>query len=156
MTGSTRLRGVRQPAAWAAMLLIAAGCTGNTGATASPTSVTPVTSTPTGSMPAASTPAGSAAVAGTPIGVRDFTLDPLAVSVAGPDVVLDVRNSGPTVHNVTIRDDAGKVLGFTPDLREGEGAAITASLAPGTYVLFCSLPGHESLGIKGTLTVTAP
>ena len=53
----------------------------------------------------------------------------------GPDVVLDVRNSGPTVHNVTIRDDGGAILGATRDLREGEAESITAALPDGTYVM---------------------
>jgi plastocyanin len=156
MTGPTRLRGAFQPAAWAAMLLIAAGCTGSSGGTANPASAAPATTSAPASATGGASPMSSSDTAGTPVGVRDFTLDPLTVSVAGPNVVLDVSNSGPTVHNVTIRDASGKVLGFTPDLREGESATLTASLAPGTYVLFCSLPGHESLGIKGTLAVTAP
>ena len=42
-----------------------------------------------------------------------------------------------------------------PDLREGETAVLTGTLDPGTYVMFCSLPGHESLGTKGTLIVSA-
>jgi Copper binding proteins, plastocyanin/azurin family. len=42
----------------------------------------------------------------------------------------------------------------TRDLRPGETETISGTLTPGSYVTFCSLPGHESLGIKGTLTVT--
>ena len=72
---------------------------------------------------------------------------------AGP-VSLDVTNTGPTVHNVAIRDDAGAALGTTADLREGESETLVVDLPAGSYILFCSLPGHESLGIKGTLTVT--
>jgi plastocyanin len=88
--------------------------------------------------------------------VVDFKLDPVDLEVSGGSVEIAVTNAGPTVHNVTIRDSAGKVLGATPDLREGESAALTATLAAGSYTMFCSLPGHESLGIKGTLTVTSP
>jgi plastocyanin len=98
----------------------------------------------------------TAGAGGINLEVLDFTLQPLTVTVAGSDVQLDVTNSGPTVHNVTIRDDAGMILGATRDLRTGEAETLEAGVPPGTYVLFCSLPGHESLGIKGTLTVTAP
>jgi len=93
---------------------------------------------------------------GTVLEVRDFTLQPLELTATETNVVLDVRNGGPTVHNVTIRDASGSILGATRDLREGEAETLRAKLANGTYTLFCSLPGHESLGIKGTLTVTAP
>ena len=85
--------------------------------------------------------------------VKDFTLDPLDVAVAGP-VSLAVTNAGPTVHNVAIRDNAGAVLGTTTDLKSGASETLTVEIPAGSYILFCSLPGHESLGIKGTLTVS--
>ena len=97
--------------------------------------------------------AGAGDAEGTLITVKDFTLDPKDVSVTGPTVTLAVTNEGPTLHNIAIRDEAGKVLATTRDLDEGESETISAEIAPGAYVLFCSLAGHESLGIKGTLTV---
>jgi plastocyanin len=87
-----------------------------------------------------------------PVTVKDFALDPKDVSKQG-QVNLDVTNEGPTIHNVTIRDDGGKVLAATMDLKAGESEVLTADLAAGSYILYCSLPGHESLGIKGTLVV---
>lgn len=97
-------------------------------------------------------PTTDAPVDGQVVIVRDFTLDPIDVT-SGTAVSLAVTNEGPTLHNVAIRDEAGTELASTADLREGESETLTADLAPGTYTLFCSLPGHESLGIKGTLTV---
>ena len=62
--------------------------------------------------------------------------------------------TGPTPHNFTIRDDAGTILGATQDLSTGETAVLTVTFpVAGTYITFCSLPGHESLGVKGTLVV---
>lgn len=69
-------------------------------------------------------------------------------------VSLAVTNDGPTVHNISIRDESGTVVGATKDLKTGESETLTADIPAGSYTLFCSLPGHESLGIKGTLTVT--
>lgn len=91
--------------------------------------------------------------AGTAITVKDFTLDPKDVRITG-GVSLAVTNAGPTIHNIAIRDAAGVVVGTTRDLKTGESETIAPPLAAGTYTLFCSLPGHESLGIKGTLTVS--
>lgn len=127
-------------------LLVVAGCM-------------PATERPASGSPAAATrsPASQAVgsqSAGTTIRVLDFTLEPLTLSLAGQTIALAVVNDGPTVHNVTIRDTLGTTLAGTADLREGDAETITVDLAPGTYGLICTLPGHESLGINGTLTVT--
>ena len=123
------------------LLALALTACGGSGTTSAPTTQT-----------GAPTSAPSVAVEGTALIVKDFTLDRLTVMTAGT-VALAVTNAGPTVHNVAIRDDAGTLLGTTADLREGESETLTVDLAAGSYILFCSLPGHESLGIKGTLTV---
>ncbi len=112
---------------------------------------TPGASSATG--PSQTGPAASASADSTPITVRDFALDPKDVTVQGP-VSLAVTNAGPTIHNVSIRDASGKVVAATKDLKTGGTETLGVDLPAGSYVLFCSLPGHESLGIKGTLTVT--
>lgn len=132
-------------------LALAFAACGGSGTSTAPTTGSASSTTPVESLAPSSAP--SAAAEGTPVIVKDFTLDPLDVAVAGA-VSLAVTNAGPTVHNVAIRDDAGALLGTTADLKSGEAETLTVDLPAGAYVLFCSLPGHESLGIKGTLTVT--
>ena len=100
------------------------------------------------SAPPASTPADAVEIT-----VRDFMLDPADVSVDGPTVTFAVTNDGPTPHNVAVRNAAGETLMTTADLRTGESQTISAELEPGDYLIFCSLAGHESLGVRGTLTV---
>ena len=113
---------------------------------------------PSSASPAAS-PAPSASVDpavgdAIPFTVKDFSLDPVDLTVVGSKFALAVTNEGPTLHNITIRDGDGTVLGATKDLREGASEVISFDLQPGTYTTFCSLPGHESLGIVGSLTVS--
>ena len=145
----TRTRSI--PALALGILLIAA-CTpsGSTSVTAGSGTTAAASGAPASNGPAATADAIA------DVKVLDFELQPSVVTVQGSTLSLVVSNAGPTIHNVTVRDAAGTVLFGTRDLRQGEGETVTHAIAPGTYVLFCSLPGHESLGIKGTLTVTAP
>lgn len=112
-----------------------------------------VASNGSGSTPPGAVASATSAIAATSVHVRDFALDPKDVSVHG-SVSLAVTNDGPTIHNVSIRDASGKVVGATSDLKPGQSETLTVDIPAGTYILFCSLPGHESLGVKGSLTVT--
>ena len=81
-------------------------------------------------------------------------IDPSDVEVAGPMVTIEVTSDGPTPHNLTVRDADGTVgHGHGGPLRRRLGDH-QRDLEPGTYTIFCSLAGHESLGMSGTLTVT--
>ena len=139
---------LRHIAAGALLALTVAACGGSASSSAPAASAVAPTATV---GPSSSTAAAGAA---TPITERDFKFDTPDVKVAGPSVSLAVTNAGPTVHDLTIRDGSGKVLGETEDLKPGAVQTITVDLPAGSYVIFCSLPGHESLGLKGTLTVT--
>ena len=90
------------------------------------------------------------------ISVADFMIDPDDVTVAGPTLIFEVTNDGPTPHNLTVRDATDEIVMATDDLGAGDGETITADLEPGDYTIFCSLAGHESLGMRGALTVTGP
>jgi uncharacterized cupredoxin-like copper-binding protein len=115
----------------------------------------PLASAAPGMSPAASVVPGASPAATVPVTLADFTIMPTDLVVTGATVSFDVVNVGPTPHNLAIRDAAGILLGTTPDLSQGETASLTVALpGPGSYITFCSLPGHESLGLKGTLTVT--
>ncbi|MDQ6901136.1 MAG: plastocyanin/azurin family copper-binding protein [Candidatus Dormibacteraeota bacterium] len=52
-----------------------------------------------------------------------------------------------------MRDASGSVLVKTPNLKPGDQARLKLDLPPGSYVDYCQEPGHESLGMKGALTV---
>ena len=36
---------------------------------------------------------------------------------------------------------------------KGGTSKVSVNLKPGTYTFYCSVPGHEAGGMKGTLTV---
>jgi plastocyanin len=151
----TRTHQLSIAAALAAVMALAA-CTPSSGTSTAPATTPGATAADSSAAAASGGVAGSSADVSTTIQVRDFELQPATVSVSGSVLSIAVTNAGPTIHNVTVRDAAGNVLFGTKDLREGEAETVVHAITPGTYVLFCSLPGHESLGVKGTLTVTAP
>ncbi len=68
---------------------------------------------------------------------------------AGVDVTISVVNSGSVGHDFTLED-----LGITTStLDVGQSADLVVNLEPGTYVYYCSQPGHRENGMQGTLIV---
>jgi uncharacterized cupredoxin-like copper-binding protein len=44
-------------------------------------------------------------------------------------------------------------LGEVSELDPGKSGKLTLTLKPGTYILFCNVPGHYTAGMWATLTV---
>jgi uncharacterized cupredoxin-like copper-binding protein len=140
-------------AAMSGLLVLAVAACG--GAATSPPTTAPTTVAPASSVAASATTGAAsapAAVNGIPMTVKDFALEPGDVEGAG-SLTLAVTNAGPTVHNVAVRNATGARVATTSDLKPGASEPLALELPAGTYVLYCSLPGHESLGIKGSLTI---
>jgi plastocyanin len=104
--------------------------------------------TPLGAAPTATK--GPLELAANPQG--QLAYDTTTLSAASSHVTIDFTNHSPLDHNVTIANAQGKVLGATPTFTGGT-KTLTLDLPPGTYTFYCSVPGHEMAGMKGTLTV---
>ena len=103
--------------------------------------VTPVNAAPTnGPLQLSANPQGQLAY------------DTTTLSAGSSQVTIDFTNHSPLGHNVTIANAKGTVLGHTPTFTGGT-KVLTLDLPPGTYTFYCSVPGHEMAGMKGTLTV---
>lgn len=87
------------------------------------------------------------------VSLSDFMIEPSAFQIDGSTVSFEVVNDGPTPHNLTVRDGADRIVMATADLGVGATETISADLDAGQYTVFCSLAGHESLGMTGSLTV---
>jgi len=103
--------------------------------------VTPVYAAPTN---------GPLALSANPKGELAYSTTTLTASSS--HVTIDFTNRSPLPHNVTIANAQNKVLGATPTFTGGS-RTLTLNLAPGTYTFYCSVPGHEQAGMKGTLIV---
>lgn len=86
----------------------------------------------------------------TDVALTDFMITPMAINSEAGSLKFHVHNDGQSPHNFTITKD-GKVLGASKDLNPGQSDDMTVEVASGTYDTICSEPGHESLGMKGTL-----
>lgn len=69
------------------------------------------------------------------------------------EVEVKFTNDSSIPHNVTVEDSSGKELGATKDLTKSKGTLDLKAVPAGSYTFFCSIPGHEAAGMKGTLTV---
>ena len=79
-----------------------------------------------------------------------FSID--ETDLAPSRYTFELRNEGEVPHDLVIEgpeiDDAR-----TPVIPGGERAQIEAALVEGTYKLYCSVPGHEDLGMVAELNV---
>ncbi|HET9104938.1 MAG TPA: plastocyanin/azurin family copper-binding protein [Solirubrobacteraceae bacterium] len=121
----------------------------------SPASRTSSSSPATGtSSSAAAAPAtatgGTVSIAADPGGALKF--DPTSVSAKAGTVHIRFTNHAPIAHNLTLVSAGGNQVAATPTFT-GATKSLTVKLAPGTYTYFCSVPGHRTAGMQGTLTV---
>ena len=83
----------------------------------------------------------------------DYALSPRALEVNSGSVVLCAVNTGKTPHDLSVRDATQQERGRTVTLQPGQASRLTLSLTAGAYTMYCSVAGHESLGMTGPLNV---
>jgi plastocyanin len=97
-----------------------------------------------------SQPAGSIQVT-----MTEFKFDPNNITHASGRIVFWLVNSGTTQHDLAIRDSTGKTITTSELVSAGDTKEFDVNgIAAGTYTFYCTQPGHEASGMKGTLTVT--
>ena len=82
----------------------------------------------------------------------DFRFEPSNITVQEGKVNITVVNEGAAVHDLSVPDLGIRIVALP-------GETVTTGLnfaAPGTYDTLCSIPGHASLGMTGTLIVLPP
>ena|SRR5215831_3814580 len=67
-------------------------------------------------------------------------------------VVIMLQNASLVPHNVAIKGNGVNVKGKV--VPHGSVSTVTATLKKGRYEFYCSVPGHEQAGMKGTLTIS--
>ena len=123
-------------------LMLAAGCGGgNDNKTATTaTQTTPTTAAETKSVK-----------------LDEYSFTPSDVVVKRGDTIT-AENGGKIVHNLTVEKGPdpkkkSEKLAGTPTFAPGKSEKLTVNLAPGKYVMVCTITGHRELGMTGTFTV---
>ena len=107
----------------------------------------------TGSAPAA---AASPAAAGQQLSVTALDtmhFEPSTLTAkAGQPIIVTLKNGGQTLHDFSMTEGPAQPVKI--QVQPGQTGSATFTIdKPGSYTFFCSQPGHEAAGMKGTLTV---
>lgn len=120
--------------------------------TAATTTAAPTTTAPATTAPATTTGSTTAAKALTLDADPNGALAYVQTTLSAPSGAVDIKftNDSSVPHDVSIEGKGtSKIIsgGATTDLK-------ISNLPPGAYTYFCTVPGHEQAGMKGTLTVS--
>ncbi len=87
-------------------------------------------------------------------GANEFAFNKKTLRAPKGTVTLRFTNRGGSDHNVAVRGGSLKKPRRGRVVAPGRVSTVSAVLRPGRYTYFCSVPGHEQSGMKGTLIVT--
>jgi uncharacterized cupredoxin-like copper-binding protein len=73
-------------------------------------------------------------------------------TVAAGSYSFEVKNDGHIPHNLVVQGNG--VHEKTPTIQPGKSATLSVDLKPGTYDVYCSIPGHKQAGMDAKLTVS--
>jgi len=76
---------------------------------------------------------------------KDNYFGPQSVEAKAGAVAFILKNQGYVAHNLIIKDQAGQILGETPVISRNRSTHLQLELAPGTYELICTVPGHQTM-----------
>jgi uncharacterized cupredoxin-like copper-binding protein len=84
----------------------------------------------------------------------EIAYDTDSLKAKAGNLTIDFNNPNPALpHDVCVDSPDGSELGCSEQITGSSTTLALDSLKTGKYVFFCSVPGHEEAGMKGTLTV---
>jgi len=104
----------------------------------------------------ATTSTGSTTTTSAPASVKatetEFKIALPKNTLAAGSYAFDVANDGKIDHNLVVHGNG--VDEQTPTIHAGDSATLKVDLKPGTYDVYCSIPGHKQAGMDLKLTVS--
>src|SRR5205823_3826821 len=104
----------------------------------------PQTSTTAGTTTAAATPQATTVA----VDETEFKITTASTSFKAGQITFQAKNVGKIPHDLAIKQRGYKLKLIQP----GGSAELTVTLKPGTYELYCTVPGHEVAGMKQNIT----
>lgn len=115
-------------------------------------------STSEGETPSASGGGGTSAAGGGGGGAtvkvteKEFSISPKDVTAAPGKITFQIKNTGAVAHDITVMVNGTPQS--SPLVQPGGSETWTVTIdAPGTYDMYCSVPGHKEAGMNGTVKV---
>ena len=95
-------------------------------------------------------PAGS-----TKVTLSDYKFTPSNLTVKPGKVSFFLVNTGTVSHDMVVSGSAGNAVAHSELVQPGNSTVLTIDNLPsGNYTIVCDQPGHEQLGMKGTITAS--
>ena len=86
--------------------------------------------------------------------MTEYAFKPSNVELKSGTATFYLVNSGGQQHDMLIADASGKVVARSELAYPGNTTNLVVSnLPPGTYGIYCDVPGHKESGMIGKLTV---
>jgi uncharacterized cupredoxin-like copper-binding protein len=85
-----------------------------------------------------------------PVSETEFKITLGSTTLKAGEITFEVKDDGKIPHDLAIKGTGDK----TKEISPGSNAELKVTLKPGTYVLYCTIPGHEQAGMKQSITVS--
>ena len=95
------------------------------------------------------TPAKPAATK-VPVSETEFKITLASTNLKAGEITFQAKNDGKIPHDLAIKQTGDK----TKLIQPGGTAELKVTLKPGTYELYCTVPGHEAAGMRVNVTVS--
>jgi Copper binding proteins, plastocyanin/azurin family len=86
----------------------------------------------------------------TSVDLAEWRVTPSYLELRAGEIEFNAANLGEDDHDFSVRDAVPLV---TVPLAPGQSEPVRLTLGAGVYTLYCSLPGHEALGMRADVTV---
>jgi uncharacterized cupredoxin-like copper-binding protein len=94
----------------------------------------------------------TSAATSVPVSEIEFKITLPKTTLAAGSYSFEVKNDGKIEHDLVVKGNG--VDAKTPTIAPGKSATLKVDLKPGTYDVYCSIPGHKQAGMDVKLTVS--
>jgi uncharacterized cupredoxin-like copper-binding protein len=84
-----------------------------------------------------------------PVSETEFKITLASTNFKAGEITFEAKNDGKIPHDLAIKGTSDKTKLIPP----GGSAELKVTLKPGTYELYCTVPGHEAAGMRLNITV---